>query len=180
MVETSTVTGRQSFCYLRKICFQLFIHQPQAGKTNYMNITNLYEQDIMPGKPQNIVLNTSRGIVTVSAQQIIRIQAISNYSKLFFDNGKSLVVAKVLRWFEEQEILVPFVRIHRSHLLNLQYIKSYSGDKEGLISLHTGETFLVAKRKKSAISRRLRQCIPVFGNQTFTGLSFDIKKTIAA
>ena len=104
---------------------------------------------------QIIAVPTSKGIMIIPAQQIIRIQSISNYSKLFFSNGKTLVVAKVLSWFEGQASLLSFVRIHRTHFVNMRYIQSYRGGKSGLLYLHNGEIFSVARRKKTVLSKRL-------------------------
>jgi len=88
---------------------------------NYPNCTKATAEPV-------IVLPTCKGIMIIPVQQIIRIQSISNYSKLFFRNaspatggGKTLVVAKVLHWFEELPQLSSFVRIHRTHLVNINY-----------------------------------------------------------
>jgi DNA-binding LytR/AlgR family response regulator len=44
-----------------------------------------------------LLLPTCTGIELIDINAVIRIEAISNYSKLYFINGKTLVVAKVLR-----------------------------------------------------------------------------------
>ena len=88
-------------------------------------------------------------------KDIVRIQSISNYSKLYFNNGKTLVVAKVLRWFEEQLHSYQFVRIHRTHLINMNYMQSYTNNDGGQLLLHNGESIKVAKRKKAALIRYL-------------------------
>ena len=102
-----------------------------------------------------IILPTSKGIILVAADEIIRIQSISNYSKLFFKNGKTLVVAKLLRWFEEQTSLKSFIRIHRTHFVNINFISSYDLRRNGMLSLINGESFIIARRKKAALKGRL-------------------------
>ncbi|MEI9809553.1 MAG: hypothetical protein WDO16_17730 [Bacteroidota bacterium] len=47
-----------------------------------------------------LFIPTSKGLKVVMAENIIRIQASSNYCKVFFDNECPLTVAKVLKWFE--------------------------------------------------------------------------------
>jgi two-component system, LytTR family, response regulator len=57
--------------------------------------------------------------------EIVRIEALSNYSKIHLLNGKYIVLAKVLRWFEDilpQELLV---RVPHSYLININYISLY-------------------------------------------------------
>ncbi len=45
----------------------------------------------------SLLLPTCKGIEVISANNIIRIEGISNYSKLFFLDGETLVVAKLLK-----------------------------------------------------------------------------------
>jgi two-component system, LytTR family, response regulator len=95
-----------------------------------------------------ICLPTARGLESVASADIIRIEAISNYSKLYFSNGKTLVVAKVLKWFEARLSEEPFARVHRTHLVNLACIQSYvRGDKSRLV-LYNGDKIEVARSKR--------------------------------
>lgn len=103
---------------------------------------------------------TCDGVVVINTDDIIRVQAISNYSKLFFANGstatvpgKTLVVAKVLRWFEEKLVSENFVRVHRGHIVNKKFIRNYINGavypgQGGKVSLSNGELIEVSKRKK--------------------------------
>ena len=124
-----------------------------------------------------IVLSTSKGTLLIPAGQIIRIQSLSNYSKLFFNDGKTLVVAKVLCWFEEQHCLCSFVRVHRSHLVNIVYIKSY---KAGSLLLHNGEMIAVAKRKKACLLKRLNSLNNSFHLKPVSAVVFNNEKILAA
>ena len=89
---------------------------------------------------------TTRHLIEVS--DIVRIQSISNYSKLFFRDGRTLVVAKLLRWFEQQLQARDFVRVHRTHLVNADYICQYRINKGGSkLELINGEQIDVSRRK---------------------------------
>ena len=134
-----------------------------------------------------IVLPTCKGIIVMPVQQIIRIQFISNYSKLFFKDagpatggGKTLVVAKVLRFFEEHPQLSSFVRIHRTHLVNINYINTYSGTKSGALLLQNGEIFSVAKRRKAGLAERLISLNNFFADESAYTSTFNNKKILAA
>ena len=94
-----------------------------------------------------ILLPTNKGIDVVDINTIIRIEASSNYSKLFFINNKTLVMAKVLHWFEGQLAAGRFFRIHRTHLINKNFIQLYSND--GKVKLLNGEWIDVSKRKRA-------------------------------
>lgn len=94
-----------------------------------------------------LALPTSRGVEFIDTNTIIRIEAKSNYSKLYFDNGKSLLVAKVLGWFEEQLSADQFVRTHRTHFINKSFI-SFFKSSTSKIELVNGEWIEVSRRKK--------------------------------
>lgn len=143
-----------------------------------------YPGNAMESNTRCIVLPTSKGIIVIPAHEIIRIQSISNYSKLFLNPAicgrKSLVVAKVLHWFEEQAGLFSFVRIHRSHFVNTRYIKSYSGGKSSFLFLHNGEIFSVARRKKARVTKLLNSLPGQFADALVCTSQLHAKKTLAA
>jgi two-component system, LytTR family, response regulator len=106
---------------------------------------------------QQLLLPTCKGAELIEPDSIIRIEAISNYSKLYFNNGKTLVVAKVLKWFEQSfgsnDATDLFLRIHRTHLVNKKYIHAYTHGKGAQIRLQNGEQLDISKRKKSYFLR---------------------------
>jgi len=104
-------------------------------------------------KKADLKILTCKGMVLVDVSSIIRIEAISNYSKIFFTNGKTLVVAKVLRWFEDILEDKRFLRIHRTHIVNRSFIRDYANGtvrsaSGGTVYLSNGECIDVSKRKK--------------------------------
>lgn len=115
------------------------------------NSISIFSQKKTTG--QILLLPTCKGIEVINTSTIVRIEANSNYSKLFFSNGKSLVVAKVLHWFETILAQAPvaeggndFIRIHRTHIVNKRFIQCYYSGK---VKLSNGEMIDVAKRKKT-------------------------------
>ncbi len=107
-------------------------------------------QNISLSKPQNdkITISTSEGVEFFEIGSIVRIESSSNYSKIFFMDGKNILVTKLLKDFEE--ILLPyrFFRIHNSHLINLNYIKKYIRGDGGQVIMENNETIDVSRRKK--------------------------------
>lgn len=91
------------------------------------------------------LLPTSKGIEIIHTANLIRIEAISNYSKLFFADGTSVVVAKVLKWFVDKLPDAQFLRSHRKHIVNVQFIHKYC---KGKIELCNAQMIDVSKRKR--------------------------------
>lgn len=97
---------------------------------------------------EKIAVPTGDGLEFIIIKTIVHIESNSNYSKLFFADGKNLLVTKLLGEFEE--ILTPynFFRIHNSHLINLSYLKRYIRGEGGQVVMQNGVVIDVARRKK--------------------------------
>lgn len=91
-------------------------------------------------------IRTSKGTKVVDPENIIRVEASSCYCKIYFENGYPLTVAKVLRWFEEQLPNQSFCRIHRTHIVNRNFITGVTSDSK--LTLQTGEQLQVSRRNK--------------------------------
>src|SRR5687768_10218641 len=91
----------------------------------------------------------------VDINDIIRIQSDSNYSRLFFTNGKSMMVSKVLARFDEQLTGHHFVRIHRTHLVNSSFIRHLEWDGMPRIGLNNDEVLPVSRRRKKLVQREM-------------------------
>ena len=91
------------------------------------------------------------GVHQLLYEKIVRIQSIDNYSKIIFDNNTSLVISKVLRWFENCLPADRFIRVHRSHLLNNTHICNPEDVANDLLLLSNGEHIRISRRKKSRV-----------------------------
>jgi len=101
----------------------------------------------------SIAIHTAKGTAELSLQNIIRIQGLSNYSRIFFaDNRWPLTVAKGLKQFEAVLPDDTFIRSHRTHLINKNHIAHISiNGRCNYITLHNGETIAISRRKRTAL-----------------------------
>ncbi|MES2777552.1 MAG: LytTR family DNA-binding domain-containing protein [Bacteroidota bacterium] len=111
-------------------------------------ITSQHKQ--ASGQPGLFLLPTSDGIEIIACESVIRIEAISNYCRLYFQDGKTLVVAKLLAHFEALLSQKGFVRTHRSHLINMRYIRKCLMPNSDSMTLQNQEVILISKRKRKA------------------------------
>ena len=91
------------------------------------------------------------GMHLVQPENIIRIEASSNYSKIYFSNSKPMTVAKVLHWFEDQLPQQMFARVHRSHLVNKMFMCHVNGGKYKTLVLNNGENIAISRRKSGVL-----------------------------
>lgn len=111
---------------------------------------DVLRQNLSDSRSQSdkITISTNEGVEFYEINQIVRIESSSNYSKIYFKDGKNILVTKLLKDFEE--ILLPyrFFRIHNSHLINLSYIKKYIRGDGGQVVMQNNEVIDVSRRKK--------------------------------
>jgi two-component system, LytTR family, response regulator len=97
-------------------------------------------------KKETFLLPTANGNEIIYFNSIIRIEAVSNYSRIYFFNGKKMVVSKLLSWFEQRLCSEIFTRVHRSHIINKGAIILYEDNK---LMLKNSDVVNVARRKKT-------------------------------
>jgi DNA-binding LytR/AlgR family response regulator len=94
-------------------------------------------------KPEDTVHVGSRK--HVYPQKIVMIQAEINYSLIYFSDGNKIIVATCLKTLEDRFATVDsFARVHKSYLINLDYLKSYC---DGRFQLENDLSCIVSRRK---------------------------------
>ena len=99
---------------------------------------------------QTISIATNKGVEFYNVNNIIRVQGMSNYCKIFFaDNSHPLTVAKVLHWFEVHLPPDIFWRTHKTHLVNSSYVNKMRTTQKPYLIMSSGEVLAVSRRKAS-------------------------------
>lgn len=88
------------------------------------------------------------GFTLINLNDIIRFEASDNYTVIFLINGQKLMVSKSIGDFENQLSDTDFYRIHKSHIINLSHIVTYSQSDGGIVSLSENNKVPVSKRKQ--------------------------------
>ncbi|MFI5193746.1 MAG: LytR/AlgR family response regulator transcription factor [Chitinophagales bacterium] len=116
----------------------------------YRERADILKRNLANPKTQEdqMAIPTHEGLEFIQIKQIIRIESSSNYSKLILQNGKTLLVTRQLKDFEELLEDYRFYRIHHSHLINLNYIAKYIRGEGGQITMRNGDVIDVSRRKK--------------------------------
>lgn len=103
---------------------------------------------------KKIVLPQMDGFEVVNVNEIIRAEANDNYTNFYLTNGKKYLVSKTLKHFNELLSEFDFIRVHKSHLVNLQFISKYIKGKGGQVKMSDESIVDVSPiRKKELIER---------------------------
>jgi two-component system LytT family response regulator len=120
--------------------------EPKSKKNYDVLLDNLKDQE-----KQKLVLPTNEGIHIIQIDNIIRCEADDYYTRIFLVDKRMIMVSKTLKNTEELLSGKSFVRSHKSHLVNLQFVKKYVKSDGGYLELKDGTTIPVSRRKKELI-----------------------------
>jgi two-component system LytT family response regulator len=113
------------------------------------------------GEPRSqdnkIALPTNDGLEFVMISDIIRIESVSYYSKLFLVGGQVTLVTRLLKDFEELLAPYRFFRVHNSHMVNLRYIRKFSRSEGGQVVMENGDVVDVSRRRREEFLKYLQQ-----------------------
>jgi two-component system LytT family response regulator len=120
----------------------------ETGQTNKQ--VELLRQNMQQKKKQlsKLAIPTLDGLLFYAINDIIHLEANSNYTNIYLTNKIKITASKTLKEFEE---LLPddiFFRTHHSYLINLNYIKRYIKGDGGQIELQNGAFIDISRRKK--------------------------------
>lgn len=98
-----------------------------------------------------MALHTQEKIQIVAVADIVHCESDSNYTKFHFLDGSSLLVSKTLKEFEKLLHDHPFLRVHQSHLVNIQHIKAFLKTDGGYLLMQDGTQVPVSFRKRTKV-----------------------------
>ena len=102
-----------------------------------------------------LALPGSDGIQFLMPHEIIRCEAAGNYTVFHIHGAKQQIISKTLGEYEELLSPYHFIRTHKSHLVNLDFI-SYV-DHNGFVILNDSSKVEVSRRRKGEVMAALRQ-----------------------
>ena len=115
------------------------------------NLKEIYENQSF----DKITLNAGNTLQNVLLSDVVYIEADSNYSRFHLKDQSKILVSKTLK---EYESLLPsnmFMRIHRSHIVNLHCIDKFNSKSLSLI-LFGGIKLAVSRRMRPEFLQRMK------------------------
>ncbi|GHN01038.1 DNA-binding response regulator [Cytophagales bacterium WSM2-2] len=112
-------------------------------------------QKIMSFSAQpKVGLPSLNGMIFIEVKDIIRCEASDNYT-MIFTNDKKYVISRILKEVEESLKVHNFLRVHKSHLVNLEKVIKYLKHEGGTLVLQGNAEVPVGRQAKEELERRL-------------------------
>ena len=97
---------------------------------------------------KKVVLPVMDGFEVVQVKDIIRCQGNDNFTDFHLADGSKKMICRTLKFYEEVLTDFGFLRVHRSHLVNTEYITGYKKGKGGQLTMTDGSVVDVSPTKK--------------------------------
>ncbi len=125
----------------------------QSQKPLFENL--LYNLKLPETDDYRLAISTHEGTFFYHPDEIIRCEATGNYTRFYLKEKKPLLTSKTLKEYEDMLSDEQFIRVHRTHLVNKKYIRSFSPDHE--LKMSDGSVVEVSRRKWDVVKTRLTQ-----------------------
>jgi two-component system, LytTR family, response regulator len=128
------------------------------------SITNNQLMPVMPQFPANyqrgaqrIALPYLNRTVMISVDDITCLQGEGNYTFLFTRDRKKYLISKTLKEFERTLDNDVFLRVHKSYIVNLGYVRRGGAGNDRTLRMADGREVAVSRRRMKDIYDRLSQ-----------------------
>lgn len=98
---------------------------------------------------------------TVSVDEIVRLEGSGNYTNFFLKDGTKMLVSRTLKEYETLLDGQAFVRVHKSCIVNLGFVRKFFVKKEGELELTDGQQVKISRRRAQMFMDRIREFQPV-------------------
>jgi two-component system LytT family response regulator len=120
---------------------------------NYTQHARVLLDNIRAQQQQKIMLPTMEGFEIVPIHSIMYCEAVDNFTRFYFTvEGKieqpPLLICRTLKYFEDILREHRFLRIHRSYLINPEYVVRYNKGKGGSVVMKNNQELEISPNKK--------------------------------
>jgi two-component system, LytTR family, response regulator len=120
----------------------------ERSEQNYTQHARVLAENKKPGAHQKIMLPTMEGFEIVNINTILYCEAADNFTKFYFEHSQPELICRTLKYFEDVLKNHRFLRIHRSYLINPDFVVRYSKGKGGYVTMRNNQELEISANKK--------------------------------
>jgi two-component system LytT family response regulator len=118
------------------------------------------QQNYNPTGPnvfEKIGISALDGVHFVRLSEIVRLEAEDNYTHFMLKTGDKITASRTIKAYEDTLSQLNFVRVHKKHIVNMNFMKTYIKGEGGYLILDNGDSIEVSRRKKSSLMDSVRR-----------------------
>jgi two-component system, LytTR family, response regulator len=122
-----------------------------ARKKENLRIKELVANIDRNEEEKRIAFPLADKIEFVPINRIIRLEADGNYTHVFLEGNKKLMVCKTLKEYSDILENNDFLRTHQSHLINCNKIAAYIKTDGGAIAMEDGSSVPISRQRREGV-----------------------------
>lgn len=126
------------------------LDQQTAENLRLTQALEIQTKDYLP-----INISTARGTIIIRQEEIIRLEASGNYTLFYLQNQKQVMASLTMAEFEDKLNKERFLRVHKSHIVNLDFVVKYIKGDGGSLILSNGSDVSVSRSRKAELLQKL-------------------------
>ena len=120
----------------------------------------ILQQTYNPNAPnafEKIGISAMDGVHFVRLGDIVRLEAADNYTHFLLDGGTRITASRTIKAYEDTLNAFNFVRVHKKHIVNMNFMKTYIKGEGGYLVMDNGDNIEVSRRKKANLMEAVRR-----------------------
>jgi len=118
---------------------------------------DMFQQNMSTNKFDKITISAIDGLYFLAIKDILRIEADDNYSHIYTTEGQRFTVSKTIKYYEDLLKADNFFRVHKSHIINLNYMKKFVKGDGGYVVMNDEKEITVSRRRRPAFTDRMKK-----------------------
>jgi two-component system LytT family response regulator len=115
---------------------------------SYMNNPNAFTK---------MSISALDGIYFVNIKEIVRFEAEDNYTHIFLEGGERITASKTIKAYEDMLIPFNFYRVHKRHVINLNYMRKFVKGDGGYLIMDDDIKIEVSRRRRPAFMEQMKR-----------------------
>jgi two-component system LytT family response regulator len=108
-------------------------------------------------RAKKISIPVHDGLEIISINEIVYCKSDSNYTELILTKSRKLIASKTLKYFTSILPENKFLRIHKSYLINIDFIKKYLKKDGGEIVMSNNDSLPISRKTKNEILKLIQK-----------------------
>lgn len=138
---------------LKPISFERFL---KASQRVFESFPPLLPSQPEPAIDDYVFVKTQHKFVRVPLGEIVYLEGLGNYVSLYTTSERFIVHTSIRDW-EERLSAARFVRVHKSHLVSLDYVKSVEGNQITVVQNEKTHTIPIGDMFRTAFYQLLNR-----------------------
>jgi two-component system, LytTR family, response regulator len=95
-----------------------------------------------------ITVSTEQALEILPVAEIVRLESDNTYTHIVMKDGRRILSSKHLKHYDAMLEGQPFMRVHNSHIINLNSVTRFLKSDGGFIGLVNGDKIPISRRRK--------------------------------